>query len=137
VFTIVEGYLVAAPNQAVIESAIDQRSSGVSLATSSVFRSLLPDNGYASCSALVYRDLGSLLDAIPPEVIGELEIADALSDDLSQGLVCIFGENDRITASATGGSLVGLASTLGLTGASFAERRLSEEVNETEAVSSL
>ena len=137
VFTIVEGYLVAAPNQAVIESAIDRRSSGVSLATSSVFRSLLPDNGYASCSALVYRDLGSLLDAIPPEVIGELEIADALSDDLSQGLVCIFGENDRITASATGGSLVGLASTLGLTGASFAERRLSEEVNETEAVSSL
>jgi ferric-dicitrate binding protein FerR (iron transport regulator) len=136
-FTIVEGYLVAAPNQAVIEAAINQRSSGVSLATSSVFRSLLPDNGYTNCSALVYRDLGSLLDAVPPEVIGELEFVDALSDDLSKGLVCVFGEDDRITASATGGSLVGLASTLGMTGASFAEKRHSEEVDTTEAVSSL
>jgi hypothetical protein len=137
VFTIVEGYLVAAPNRAVVEAAIDQQNSGVSLATSSVFRSLLPDNGYTNCSALVYRDLGSLLDAVPPEVIGELELADALSDDLSQGLVCVFGGDDRITASATGGSLVGLASTLGMTGASFAEKRRAEEVDTTEAVSSL
>jgi hypothetical protein len=137
VFTIVDGYLVAAPSQALIEQAIDQRRSEVSLATSSAFRALLPDNGYTDCSALVYRDLGSLIDAVPPEMIGELEFADALSDDLSRGLVCIFGEEDRITASATGGSLVGLASTLGMTGAAFAEKRLIEEVEEAEAVSSL
>jgi hypothetical protein len=136
VFTFVDGYLVVAPNQAVIEAAIAQRESEVSLATSSAFRALLPDNGFTDCSALVYRDLGSLLDAVPPGVIGELEFADALSDDLSQGLVCIFGEEDRITASATGGSLVGLASTLGITGAEFAERRLVEESEKTEAVSS-
>jgi hypothetical protein len=137
VFTIVDGYLVAAPSQALIVQAIERRESGVSLASSAAFRALLPDNGYTNCSALVYRDLGSLLDAVPPEMIGELEFADALSDDLSQGLVCIFGEEDKITASATGGSLVGLASTLGMTGAAFAEKRLIEEVEETEAVSSL
>jgi ferric-dicitrate binding protein FerR (iron transport regulator) len=137
VFTVVDGYLVAAPSQALIATAIEQRKSGVSLATSSVFRALLPDNGYTSCSALVYRDLGSLIDVLPAEMIGELEFADALSDDLSQGLVCIFGEEDRITASATGGSLVGLASTLGLIGAQSADKNLIEEVSETEAVSSL
>ena len=68
---------------------------------------------------------------LPAEMIGEFEFADALSDDLSQGLVCIFGEDDRITASATGGSLVGLASTLGLFGAQCAERNLIEEVPAT------
>lgn len=136
VFTIVDGYMLAAPSRAVIEQAIAQRESGTSLATSVAFRALLPDNGYANCSALVYRDLGSLIDALPPEMLGELEFVDALSDDLSRGLVCIFGEDDRITASATGGSLVGLASTLGMTGVTFAEPNLIEEAEQTEAVSS-
>ena len=137
VFTTIDGYLVAAPSQALIDQAIDYRAAGVTLADSGVFQSLLPDNGYSDCSALVYRDLGSLIDAIPPEMLGELEFADALSDGLSQGLVCIFGENDRITVSATGGSLIGLASTLGMTGATYSQQNVIGEVEETEAVSSL
>ncbi len=137
VFTIIDGYLVAAPSRALVEQAIAQRASGVNITTSNPFRTLLPDNGFTDCSALVYRDLGSLLDAVPAEVIGELEFADALSDGLEQGLVCVFGGRDRITASATGGSLIGLASTLGLCGSEYAEKRLTEETRETEAVSSL
>jgi hypothetical protein len=137
VFTTTGGYLLAAPSRALIEQAIAQRESGVNLTTSDEFKSLLPDNGYTDCSALVYRDLGSLIDAVPPEMIGELEMADALSNDLSSGLVCVFGEDERITASATGGSLVGLASTLGMAGATLAEKNLSEEHEKNEAVSSL
>jgi hypothetical protein len=137
VFTTIDGYLVAAPSQALIDQAIDYRTAGVTLSSSGVFQALLPDNGYSVCSALVYRDLESLLDAIPPEMLGELEFADALSDGLSQGLVCVFGENDRITASATGGSLIGLASTLGMCGAQYAQQNVIEEVEETKAVSSL
>lgn len=137
VFTTTGGYLLAASSRALIEQAISQRASGINLTTSDEFRSLLPDNGYTDCSALVYRDLGSLIDAVPAEMLGELEMADALSDDLSSGLVCVFGENDRITASATGGSLVGLASTLGMAGATLAEKNLVEEYEKHEAVSSL
>ncbi len=137
VFTTIDGYLVAAPSQALIDQAIDYRAADVTLAGSAVFQSLLPDNGYSDCSALVYRDLGSLIDAIPSEMLGEFEFADALNDGLSQGLVCIFGENDRITASATGGSLIGLASTLGMTGATYSQQNVIGEVEETEAVSSL
>jgi hypothetical protein len=137
VFTNVNGYLVVAPSRALIDQSIAYRAAGTTLASSGVFQALLPDNGFADCSALVYRDLGSLIDAIPPEMLGELEFADALSDGLSQGLVCVFGENDRITASATGGSLIGLASTLGMAGAQVAEKDLIEEVDKTEAVSSL
>jgi hypothetical protein len=68
VFTTTDGYLLAGPSRALIEQAIAQRDSGVNLTTSDQFRSLLPDNGYTDCSALVYRDLGSLIDAVPPEV---------------------------------------------------------------------
>jgi hypothetical protein len=133
----VDGYLIAAPSRALIDQAIAYRDSGVGIAASSVFRNLLPDNGFTDCSALVYRDLGSLLEAVPPEMIGELEFADALSDGLSQGLVCVFGGSDRITAAATGGSLVGLASTLGIAGAEIAEKGIIEETDEREAVSSI
>ncbi len=137
VFTTVDGYLVVAPSRALIEQSIAYRAANVTLASSGVFQALLPDNAYSDCSALVYRDLGSLIDAIPAEMLGELEFADALSDGLSQGLVCVFGESDRITASATGGSLIGLASTLGMSGAAFAQKNEMGEVEETEAVSSL
>lgn len=134
VFTTIDGYLVVAPSRALIEQSIAYRASNVTLAGSGAFQALLPDNAYADCSALVYRDLGSLIDAIPPEMLGELEFADALSDGLSQGLVCVFGEDDRITASATGGSLIGLASTLGMSGAAYTQQSM---VDEAEAVSSL
>jgi ferric-dicitrate binding protein FerR (iron transport regulator) len=137
VFAAVDGYLLVAPSRALIEQAISYRDSGVNVVASTVFRDLLPDNGFADCSSLVYRDLGSLLAAIPPEAIGELEFADALSDGLDQGLVCVFAEADRITAAATGGSLVGLASTLGLCGAEMAEKHVIEKMEEGEAVSSL
>jgi hypothetical protein len=137
VLTTIDGYMIAAPSRALIDHSIAYRAAGTTLAASGAFQALLPDNGFADCSALVYRDLGSLIDAIPPEMLGELEFADALSDGLSRGLVCVFGEHDRITASATGGSLIGLASTIGMCGAQFAQQNVAEEVEETEAVSSL
>ena len=132
VFTTVDGYLVMAPSRALIEQAIDYRASGVTLPASSAFRALLPANGYTDCSALVYRDLDGLIGAVPEGMLDELGLADTLSDGLGKGLVCIFGEVDRVTASATGGSLVGLASTLGLAGAAHAEKRGIEAIEETE-----
>jgi hypothetical protein len=137
VITTEDGFLLVAPNRALIDESIRYRDAGVTLATSNAFQALLPDNGYTDCSALVYRDLGSLIDAVPPEMLGELEFADALSDDLSRGLVCVFGEPGRITASATGGSLVGLATTFGMCGAERAEKNLQPVREEDGAVSSL
>jgi len=134
VFTNVDGYLVLAPSRALIEQAIDYRASGVTLPASSAFRALLPANGYTDCSALVYRDLDALIGAVPEEMLGELGFAEALSDGLGKGLVCVFGEVDRVTASATGGSLVGLASTLGIAGAAHAEKRAIEVIEEIEEI---
>lgn len=132
VLTVVDGYLVIAPSRALIDQAIDYRAAGVTLPNSAAFRALLPDNGYTDCSALVYRDLDSLIDAIPAELLGDLQGAEAMAEGLSTGLVCVFAEPQRVTASATGSSLVGLASTLGMMGSIQEKRAVIEEVTEIE-----
>jgi hypothetical protein len=121
VFTTTDGYMVFGPSQAVVDQAIAQRASGVNLVNSGTFRALLPDNGYTNCSALVYRDLESLMNAVPADLIEQLEVAGTLGDGLSTGLVCVFGGGDRITASATGGSLLGIGSVLGMASAIHGE----------------
>jgi len=117
VMTTIDGYMVIGPSRAVVDQAIAQRESGVNLSGSDDFRALLPDNGYTDCSALVYRDLDALLSAVPTDLLDQYELAGTLSDGLSTGLVCVFGGDDRITASATGGSLLGISSVLGMAGA--------------------
>jgi hypothetical protein len=115
--TTVDGYLVLGPSQGVVDQAIDQRAAGVNLAKSDAFRALLPDNGHTDCSALVYRDLDALINAVPDDLLEQVEIAGAFGEGMSTGLVCVFGGEDRITASATGGSLLGIGSVLGLASA--------------------
>jgi hypothetical protein len=114
VFTAIDGYMVFGPNRAVVDQAIAQRASGATLARSDAFRAMLPDNGYTDCSAIVYRDLEGLMSTVPAELMEQFELAGAVGDGLSTGLVCVFGGDDRITISATGGSLLGIGSVLGL-----------------------
>jgi hypothetical protein len=134
-FAAVDGYLIMAPMRAVIDQAISNRDAGVTLPASEAFQSLLPDNGYTDCSALVYRDLGGLINAIPPEVFGDFGLTGELGDDFGHGLVCVFGEPDRVTAASTGGSLLGLTSFLGLQGALHGHDAV-EELEKRDALSS-
>ncbi|MFV2071200.1 MAG: FecR domain-containing protein [Thermoanaerobaculales bacterium] len=136
VLTSFDGYLVAAPSRALVQQAIDTRTSGATLPASAAFQAMLPANGYTNCSALVYRDLASLAAAIPAEMMDASGIAEILSDGLSKGLVCVFGEEDRITVSATGGSLVGLVSALGMQGATIAGHGEIEAIEKIDALSS-
>jgi len=100
-----------------LDQAIAQRASGVNLPASDAFRALLPENGFADCSALLYRNVESLMSAVPADLLEQFELAGAVSDGLSTGVVCVFGGDDRITASATGGSLLGIGSLLGMASA--------------------
>jgi hypothetical protein len=134
-FTTVDGYLIMAPSRALVDFAIDSREAGVTLPASESFQALLPDNGYTNCSALVYRDLGSLLETVPPEMLGQLEFMSAMSEELASGLVCAFGEPQRITASATGGGLIGLGSMLALPNALQGDE-LADEVAKIDTLSS-
>jgi len=127
VFTTVDGYLVIAPSRALIELAIAHRASGATLATSAAFQALLPANGYTDCSALVYRDLDALIEAVPEEMLDDVDLGDVLGGGAGRGLICVFASVDRVTVSATGGSLAGLASTLALLGADHGGKRATGE----------
>jgi ferric-dicitrate binding protein FerR (iron transport regulator) len=60
-YTFVDGYLLVAPSRALLNTAISQRASGLTLASSAKFRSLLPEDQQVNFSALVYHNLGSAL----------------------------------------------------------------------------
>lgn len=60
-YTFVDSYLVATPSTALLDTAIRARQTGANLLASRQFRELLPADGYANFSAVVYQDLGSRL----------------------------------------------------------------------------
>jgi len=55
-----DGYLLAAPSRALLERTLQQRESGVTLATSPKLRDLLGPDGQVNVSALVYQNLAPL-----------------------------------------------------------------------------
>jgi hypothetical protein len=58
-----DGYLLAGPSQALLELTLQQRDSGVTLATSPKLHDLLGPDGQVNVSALVYQNLGPLAQA--------------------------------------------------------------------------
>ena len=58
-----DGYMLAGPSRALLERALQQRDSGVTLATTAKFRDLLGPDGQVNVSALVYQNLGPLAQA--------------------------------------------------------------------------
>jgi hypothetical protein len=58
-----DGYMLAGPSRALLERSLQQRSSGVTLATTPKFRDLLGPDGQVNVSALVYQNLAPLAQA--------------------------------------------------------------------------
>ncbi len=69
-----DGYLVAGPSRALIEQAIQLRSSGVTLATTAKFRDLLGPDGQVNVSALIYTNIAPIAQsasALIPNRVGK------------------------------------------------------------------
>ena len=115
-YTVVDGFLVVAPTTAVIEQALQYRSSGLTLTSSALFASLLPSNGYVDCSALSYRNLGAVTDLLPAGAVGSLppQVLALVEQSAVPSLYCVYGEENRIIVSGTGGSFLSMAPLLSL-----------------------
>lgn len=115
-YTIVDGFLIAGPNPALIDHAIQIRDSGATLPNSQAFRDLLPTNGYTNCSALSYLNLSGLADVLSGSGIGGMspEAADLLRQTGTPSLLCVYGEVDRILVESIGTSPLGPAPLMGL-----------------------
>src|SRR5262249_23079037 len=129
-YTFVDGYLVLAPSRALLDTAIAQRASGFTLASSAKFRALLPEDQQVNFSALVYHNLGPAIaplanlapQAQAPVGPGRPSIARMLAS-AGPTLTYAYAQNDRILFAShsengpLGLNLGTLASLRGLMGA--------------------
>ncbi len=122
-YTFADGYMVAAPQRALLERALQNRRAGLTITTATAFRSLLPKDREANFSALFYTDPTSLAKlAGQPGQAGADAGADAAQGEASRnaqtlgmllasakpGLEYAYASDDRISAAASGGRLGGL-----------------------------
>jgi len=108
-YTFVDGYLLASSSEANVLTAIQNKQTGHILADSANFRSKLPADGYPNFSAMVYSNVSSSLGDLTKQ------LKSPLLTPSGSGLVCVYGEPDRIIAAARGsflgfdlGTLVGI-----------------------------
>ncbi len=111
-YTFEEGYFVAAASRALLERALQQRESGVNLASNPKFRDLLGQDGQVNVSAFFYQNLAPVLDSASG-LIPQSNSKDGAAFRnliLGQGptLVYAYAEEDRILFATTSNSPLGL-----------------------------
>lgn len=108
-FLFVDGYLVVGPSRALLAEAVAQRAAGITLAASSAFLELLPLDGQANYSGVVYQNLGGAVGALS-EFLGQQqglpeaqrEQLSALAGEAGASLAVAYGEAQGLTFATRG-----------------------------------
>ncbi|MEA2563532.1 MAG: hypothetical protein QOH06_5036 [Acidobacteriota bacterium] len=111
-YTFEDGYLVASPTRALLERSLQQRESGVSLASHPKFRDLLGQDGQVNVSAFFYQNLQPVLDSAGKLIPQEMKKNGNQFQNLILGqgptLIYAYAEEDRILFASTSTSPLGL-----------------------------
>ncbi len=106
-YTFVDGYLVAGSSEANVLQAIQNRQSGHTLASSPNFTSELPDDSYTNFSSIIYHNAGRLTGPVADQLKGSAALSNeqrksmaAILANTAPGLICLYGEPDRIVAAS-------------------------------------
>jgi hypothetical protein len=109
-YTFVDSYLVAAPDMGTISQAIQSREAGYTLAHSSGFQALLPNDGYTNFSAIFYHNIGPVVGPLAAQLKAsgalnrqQQQSVDALAANSAPGLIYAYGEPDRIVVASNTG----------------------------------
>ncbi|HEY0781530.1 MAG TPA: hypothetical protein VGE98_03680, partial [Thermoanaerobaculia bacterium] len=108
-YVFADGYLVAAPSKALLDLALAQQASGVSLASVAKMRDLLGPDGQVNVSALIYQNLAPVIDTVgkalpataagstPQRHAGAQSALHGLLGGLAKGpgVLYAYGEDDR------------------------------------------
>jgi hypothetical protein len=111
-YTFADGYLLAGPSEANLQQAIQNRQTGYTLASSASFRNQLPADNYTNFSAIIYTNPGSSFGVLAEQLKNSTALSAAQKQSLSAlvtsstpGLICVYGEPDRIVAASRGSFL--------------------------------
>ncbi len=98
-YAVLDGYLVASSNPALIGEAARVRESGLDITTDPAFRAGLPSGGDVDFSAIVWQDLGGLLGgaaAVADEAMASRGAEMGLATSLAPSLLVAWADSDRI-----------------------------------------
>jgi hypothetical protein len=100
-YTFADGYMIVAPDRALLMQALHAHASGNSLARSAAFKALLPKDENANYSAVAYQNVGPVLTPLLSQLSGES--AQALTQLAADGrptAICAWGKDNRIEAAS-------------------------------------
>jgi hypothetical protein len=100
-YTFCNGFMIVAPQRALLMDAMQIQASGNSLARSSSFRALLPHDQNENYSAIAYQNLNPVITPLLGQFSGET--ADALrklAADARPTVVCAWGKDSGIEAAS-------------------------------------
>ena len=106
-YTFAHGFFVSGPNRALLDRAIRFRETGLGITDSARFTSLLPADGQANFSALVYQDLAAVARSVAEKLgSGRLtdeqsEALDAMAATNKPTLGYAYGEPQRIVVATS------------------------------------
>jgi hypothetical protein len=98
-YTFANGYMIVAPNRALLMEALQTYATGNSLARSAAFRALLPKDANENYSAIAYQNLTPVMAPLLSQFTGQA--ADAvrqLAADARPTAICVRGEESSIEA---------------------------------------
>lgn len=114
-YTFVDGYFVAAASRALVDRALQYRSSGYTLTRSTEFAALAPRDSHTNFSGMLYHNMGPTLGPLAEMFAAGAQIKPEhkqavrqFASELKPMLVTVYGESDRITVASTS-SLLGLS----------------------------
>ena len=100
-YTFADGYMIVAPDRALLIAALQTHASGDSLARSTSFKAVLPKDGNENYSAVAYQNLGPVMTPLLSQVSGETANAiRQLAADSKPTAICAWGRDSRIEAAS-------------------------------------
>jgi FecR protein len=100
-YTFADGYMIMAPDRALLMQALHAHASGNSLARSAAFKALLPKDENANYSAIAYQNIGPVLTPLLSQLSGDS--AQALTQLAADGrptAICAWGKDNHIEAAS-------------------------------------